>query len=58
VVLGDERNRLGQLFRDVREAGRFACRYCMPYEDGLAIHVCRRPKRPLAEIWPEIKSFG
>jgi hypothetical protein len=58
VVIGDERSRLGQLFGDVQEAGRFDCRYCMPYEDGLAIHVCRRPKRPLREIWPEIKSFG
>jgi dolichyl-phosphate-mannose-protein mannosyltransferase len=58
VVLGDDRSRLGQLFGDVQEAGRFDCRYCMPYEDGLAIHVCRRPKRTLAAIWPEIKSFG
>lgn len=58
VVLGDDRSRLGQLFGDVQEAGRFDCRYCMPYEDGLAIHVCRNPKRPLAAIWPEIKSFG
>lgn len=58
IVLNDDRSRLGQLFGDVQEAGRFHCRYCMPYEDGMAIHVCRQPRRPLAAIWPEIKSFG
>lgn len=58
VVLGDERERLAELFADVQPAGRFDCRYCMPYEDGMTIHVCRRPKRPLAAVWPEIKSFG
>ena len=58
VVMNDEASRLGEIFGDVRPAGRFDCRYCMPYEDGMAIHVCRSPKRPLREVWPEIKSFG
>ncbi len=58
IVLNDEPARLAELFADVEPAGRFDCRYCMPYEDGMAIHVCRRPKRPLAAVWPKLKSFG
>ena len=58
IVLNERRERLAELWADVRPAGRFDCRYCMPYEDGLAIHVCRRPKVPLAAVWPRIKSFG
>lgn len=31
--------------------------YVMPYEDQLAIHVCRGLKVPMAEIWPRVKHY-
>ena len=44
-------------FEQVVEAGAVACRYCMPYEDGVRIFVCRRLKTPLREVWPTVKNY-
>jgi len=33
------------------------CDYCMPDVDRLAVYVCRRPRRPLAEWWRETKRY-
>ena len=57
VVLGDRRERLEELFADVRLGAVSRCRDCMPYEDGLSIWVARGPKVPLAGVWPGLKGF-
>jgi hypothetical protein len=57
VVIGGRRERLAELFADVRQAGASRCRDCMPYENGLPIWVVRGPTRPLSEVWPGIKRF-
>lgn len=58
IVLGDDRETLERIFADVRPAGVYRCPLCMPYEDGMTLHVCRRPRVPLAGLWPRIKAFG
>jgi hypothetical protein len=57
VIGGRGRERLAELFGDVRQAGVSRCRDCMPYEDGLAIWVVRQPKVSLGELWPRIRRF-
>jgi 4-amino-4-deoxy-L-arabinose transferase-like glycosyltransferase len=57
VIGGRGRERLAELFGDVRQAGVSRCRDCMPYEDALAIWVVRQPKLSLAELWPRIRRF-
>ena len=57
VVIGGRRERLAELFEQVDERGVSHCQDCMPYENGLSIWVVRGPRRPLAEIWPQIKRF-
>ena len=57
VVLGDRRERLEELFADVRLGAVSRCRDCMPYEDGLSIWVARGPKQPISRLWPGIKGF-
>jgi len=57
IVLNDRAERLGEIFAEVRRAGTFTCRYCMPYESEIPIHVCRKPKVPLSSLWPKIKKF-
>jgi hypothetical protein len=57
VVIGDGRERLAELFADVRLGGVSHCRDCMPYENGRSIWVARGLKRPIAEVWPRIKGF-
>jgi hypothetical protein len=57
VVIGDRRERLAELFADVRLGGMSRCKDCMPYENGRSIWVARGLKRPIAEVWPRIKGF-
>jgi len=57
VVIGDRRERLDELFADVRLGGVSRCTDCMPYEDGLSIWVVRGPKQPISSLWPRLKRF-
>jgi hypothetical protein len=57
VVIGGRRERLAELFEEVEERGVSRCQDCMPYENGLSIRVVRRPRRRLAELWPQIRRF-
>ena len=45
------------LFTSSERAATFTSPWVMPYEDGIPIMVCRGIKRPLAELWPSIKSY-
>jgi len=55
-VLDDHRERLEELFRDVRWAGSFSHPYSMPYQH-FDIWVCRGPRLSMAELWPQVKRF-
>lgn len=57
VVIGDRRERLDELFEDVRQAGETRCTDCMPYENGRSIWVARGLKPPIASLWPRLKGF-
>ena len=58
VVIGDQRERLVELFGSVELGTVFSCRDCMPYESGRSIWVGRDLKVPMRELWAEIKSFN
>ncbi|MEE8325863.1 MAG: glycosyltransferase family 39 protein [candidate division NC10 bacterium] len=51
------KDRLEDMFGEVVEAGRMSCEYCRPRHQDLPIYVCRKPKRPIAEVWAEWKHF-
>jgi hypothetical protein len=57
VVIGNRRERLEELFSDVRRGAVTKCTDCMPYEDGLSIWVARDPKQPIHDLWPHVKGF-
>jgi hypothetical protein len=57
IVLGDDAETLSRIFEDVQPAAEFRCADCMPYEE-MTIHVCRRPRVKLEELWPRIKSYN
>jgi hypothetical protein len=57
VVIGDRRERLEELFADVRLGAVSRCTDCMPYENGRSIWVARGLRQPLAALWPEVKGF-
>jgi hypothetical protein len=41
----------------VERVAEVDCEYCMPDVDRLAVYVCRRPLRPIAKWWPEVKRY-
>jgi hypothetical protein len=57
VVIGSRRERLDELFADVRPGGVTRCGDCMPYENGRSIWVARGLKQPIATLWPSLKGF-
>jgi len=34
------------------------CEYCMPVVRRKTVYVCRAPRRPLREIWPQLKNYS
>jgi len=57
IALTPSRRGLDARFDDVQQVATIECRHCMPYENHRPVYVCRRPKQPLAEIWPQVKHF-
>ncbi len=57
IVLGGDAATLREYFGQVTEHAVFRHEYAQPGLDGLRIFVVRRPKRPLAELWPELKHY-
>jgi hypothetical protein len=33
------------------------CGYCMPYENGNTVWICRDLRRPIEEIWPQLRNY-
>ncbi len=52
------KDRLEDMFGEVVEAGRTSCEYTDRLGlNNTPIYVCRKPKRPIAEVWAEWKLF-
>ncbi len=58
VVIGGEREQIEAFFARVEPIGSHDAADAMPYERNLTIWLAREPKQPLAEAWPELKSFS
>jgi 4-amino-4-deoxy-L-arabinose transferase-like glycosyltransferase len=57
IVLGGPLQDLESLFEKVERVGTVRCGYCMPFENERPVYVCRGLKRPLKEIWPQLKHY-
>ncbi|MFB3827448.1 MAG: glycosyltransferase family 39 protein [Bryobacteraceae bacterium] len=57
IVLQGRRERLEQRFTSVQPAGATQHPYAMA-EENYEIFVCRGIKRPLTEIWPQLKHWN
>ena len=58
IVVSDSPEELRKVFAEVRVAAQATNEYCMPYESGVLICICRKPKAPLKDLWPLTKSYG
>jgi hypothetical protein len=57
MILGGRLENQQASFEEVEIVGHVTCTYCMPYENNLAIYLCRRSKVPLEERWKRMKVF-
>lgn len=57
IVIGGSVKDHAADFAEVKQVGVTSCRYCMPYEDGVPIYLCRGLKKPLSEVWPSVKEY-
>ena len=57
IVVGASREQLEPHFEDVTQAATVESEYAMAFETNLPVYVCRRLKRPLAEVWPALKRY-
>jgi 4-amino-4-deoxy-L-arabinose transferase-like glycosyltransferase len=46
-----------ELFDHVEVASRIRCDYCLPALTTMSIYICRGPRRPLPELWPQLKNY-
>jgi len=56
IVMGDRQARLEELFGSVQKVGHVDHPYSMPYEH-IDVFYCRGLKRPLSELWPQVKHW-
>jgi hypothetical protein len=57
IVVGHRREDLLEAFEHVEEVTRVRCRYCVPRQDDLPVHLARGPKAPIEELWKRLKQF-
>jgi hypothetical protein len=57
LVVSDSESALREIFEQVERATPIECRYCMPSLRRKSVFICRDIRRPLREIWPELKEF-
>ena len=57
IIIGGKKQDNEKSFESVEPAAVHANEYAMPFETNVPIHVCRKPKVPIAENWPTTKHF-
>jgi hypothetical protein len=57
ITVGLPREQLERIYAEVTLADTVVSPYAMAFETNIPVYVCRRLKRPLAELWPELKRF-
>jgi len=58
LTVGERLSDVRKVYAEAELATTFKNEYVMPYENNLPIFICRRPRAPLKEIWPEVKCYS
>jgi hypothetical protein len=58
ITVGERLGDVQKAFYQTDLAATFTHPYVLPHENNLPVFVCRRPKKPLAEIWPGVKCYS
>jgi Dolichyl-phosphate-mannose-protein mannosyltransferase len=57
ILFGDRSGELKELFGDVQQVATISNPLAMPVERQLVVYLCRKPRAPLAELWPHFKMI-
>jgi len=55
ILFGEGSEEFKKLFGDVQQVATITNGYVMPGEQNVPVYVCRKPRAPLAELWPQFK---
>jgi hypothetical protein len=58
ITVGEKETDVRKSFDQVELAATVTHPYVLPHENNLPVYVCRKPKRPLKEIWPDVKCYS
>ena len=58
ITIGERLEDVSKSFNQIEQAATVTHEYAIPHENNLPIFICRQPKRPLKEIWPDTKCFS
>jgi 4-amino-4-deoxy-L-arabinose transferase-like glycosyltransferase len=57
IVFGEQSAEFVKLFGEVRQAATITSPHAMPNEQSVPVYVCRKPRAPLAVLWPRFKMI-
>jgi hypothetical protein len=58
ITIGEKLEDVRKSFDQFEQVATFTHPYVLPHENDLPIFLCRKPKRPLKEIWPNVKCYS
>jgi len=57
IIFGEQSGEFIKLFGEVRQAATIVSPHAMPNEESVPVYVCRKPRAPLAVLWPQFKMI-
>jgi hypothetical protein len=57
ILFGERAERVKRMFGEVEQAATISDPYAVRVENDLPVYICRRPKAPLAALWPQLKLY-
>ncbi|HKG15840.1 MAG TPA: glycosyltransferase family 39 protein [Pyrinomonadaceae bacterium] len=58
ITIGEKLSDVSKSFDQVEQVATFTHPYVLPHENNNPVFLCRKPKRPLKEIWPDVKCYS
>ena len=58
ITMSEGLEDVSKSFQQVEQVATFGHPYALPHEQNRPVFVCRKPKRPLKEIWPDVKCYS
>jgi len=57
LVVQISESELSQHFESVIQVAEFQCTYCRQWRNPTPVYAVRRPRRPIAEVWEDLRYF-